>query len=498
MKMHELETNVYDIAAIMIQTQWRSFVCEMNFLRTYEDILVVQSVVRGWVTRRRIRSWLRANNIRTSRRLQGFCNNVTDSLPSEVPCIPRNESKKLSKSIPQNDLSPIYTHHIEYMRNKLTSGPVSFSSSPAGTERNRGKAIYEESRQHVQYQDAQSSFNQSVETLMAGDPELQQNPLYLVVREENEKSETETLQIEKPQTEEGAPTPRADIERRRKHKELEARAKHEEDRRRKETLAAEIAEIEFRRKRMALKAESRKREEFNIIQTKNSPDSVSLLEERFPHNEEKKIDEAAFGKDFEAMPRGTRPNSAAKIEDSQSGFERFAAPKGESDSSVDGPVLQSNNYSAIQNSVDFDRRSPEGESFVATRLRILSRANGSKISTKNIISEANDDLYYDEEPCEMETNKIQERSTNISNKESVAISNSNGENANKFDFDKPIPKRISRTNATYQESMRSRRGESEQQRMNWMHNVFKQAGLMSRVKHSAQVKVDVEDQTILE
>eukprot|EP00934_Nitzschia_sp_Nitz4_P001007 Nitzschia sp. Nitz4//scaffold375_size13900//7797//12027//NITZ4_008967-RA/size13900-snap-gene-0.5-mRNA-1//1//CDS//3329549648//1007//frame0 len=59
-------------AATTIQSQWRSFQCEMAFLRAYEHILVVQSVARGWVTRRLIRSWLRAHNIKVSRSLLGL------------------------------------------------------------------------------------------------------------------------------------------------------------------------------------------------------------------------------------------------------------------------------------------------------------------------------------------------------------------------------------------------------------------------------------------
>lgn len=52
-----------NLAATIIQSQWRCFLCEMAFLRDYEDILLVQSVARGWVTRHVVKSWLRDNNV---------------------------------------------------------------------------------------------------------------------------------------------------------------------------------------------------------------------------------------------------------------------------------------------------------------------------------------------------------------------------------------------------------------------------------------------------
>jgi hypothetical protein len=54
---------------------------------------------------------------------------------------------------------------------------------------------------------------------------------------------------------------RADLERRRKDKEEQAKAQKEEESRRQESQAAEMAEIELRRKKMAMKAAQRKKEE---------------------------------------------------------------------------------------------------------------------------------------------------------------------------------------------------------------------------------------------
>ena len=55
---------VNDIAASKIQAQWRSYTCEMAYLRTYEDIVMVQTLARGWITRRLLRAWLKAHNMR--------------------------------------------------------------------------------------------------------------------------------------------------------------------------------------------------------------------------------------------------------------------------------------------------------------------------------------------------------------------------------------------------------------------------------------------------
>jgi hypothetical protein len=60
-----------DVAAVIIQTRWRGYASEMTFLRIYEDIVFVQKVVRGWITRRLLRAWLKAHSVRVSSRLMG-------------------------------------------------------------------------------------------------------------------------------------------------------------------------------------------------------------------------------------------------------------------------------------------------------------------------------------------------------------------------------------------------------------------------------------------
>jgi hypothetical protein len=55
-----------EIAAIFIQSQWRCYDAQMNYINTLADILIVQSVIRRWLTirktRKRFASKPRANN----------------------------------------------------------------------------------------------------------------------------------------------------------------------------------------------------------------------------------------------------------------------------------------------------------------------------------------------------------------------------------------------------------------------------------------------------
>merc|ERR1719491_2054994 len=106
----------------------------MNFLRAYEDILVVQSIVRGWITRKFVRSWLKANEIYTLRRLHGLDFSATVLPLSNDPCQLNKEENERHRNIklskPRNDLSPTYINHIEYMRHTLTPrNEVQVSSS---------------------------------------------------------------------------------------------------------------------------------------------------------------------------------------------------------------------------------------------------------------------------------------------------------------------------------------------------------------------------------
>lgn len=50
----EEQNQLEDRAALLIQCRYRSFVCEMNFIRSLVDILIVQTVVRRWLAKRRV------------------------------------------------------------------------------------------------------------------------------------------------------------------------------------------------------------------------------------------------------------------------------------------------------------------------------------------------------------------------------------------------------------------------------------------------------------
>ena len=65
-KSYDALTGDY-IAATKIQSQWRSYSCEMAYLRTYEDIVIVQTLARGWITRTLLSAWMKAHNIRPRR-----------------------------------------------------------------------------------------------------------------------------------------------------------------------------------------------------------------------------------------------------------------------------------------------------------------------------------------------------------------------------------------------------------------------------------------------
>jgi hypothetical protein len=444
MKFRALENNVYDAAAIMIQTQWRSFWCEMNFLRAYEDILVVQSIVRGWITRRLIRSWLKANKIQTSRRLQG----------------------KLSK--PGNDLSPVYSNHIEYMINTLTPRieEEQVRSPIISLDENKSNAgsSNKEIRQLVSAHDAQcvSGF-------------------------ENDKNlDSET---------------RADIEKRRKDKEFEIRAKQEEEQRRQEIQASEIAEIEFRRKRMALKAEARKREECKQIKP-SSKSMIVLEEESFPHDEEKKVNEDILMKDVNTKPIRTQPNGIAISEEVCANSERVSQKSVVAETKI--------HKNSIRKHPAFSRK---GGSLVASRMRQLLVSNGSGALTNESPSVVIDGEHVEDTNVSM--NKSEEKmissklilkadSTRSDDDEprerqKTTVPDSPNMNIAIEEVKDETPKRSSRTSATYyQEYMRSQRSESEQKRIDDMHVIFGQAGLVSRVKRSSRAKVVVEDRAILD
>jgi hypothetical protein len=114
---------IYNMAATVIQAQWRCFKCEMDFLRVYEDILLVQSVARGWITRFRVRSWMRKHNVQSSRSLK-----QSDS-----------SSRKKTLSSHAYKLPHGYHNHTAFMKQSLPS-PVRKDHSMKSQQQRRESA----------------------------------------------------------------------------------------------------------------------------------------------------------------------------------------------------------------------------------------------------------------------------------------------------------------------------------------------------------------------
>lgn len=130
---------IQHVAATIIQTQWRCFRCEMAFLRAYEDILLVQSVARGWVTRRLVRSWLRSHNIKTihilkenDRRPRG-----TSSFSYNLPHGYHNHTAFLRQNIP----SPLRTIAKQHEQSEVAD--VTSTSCDPRLHQDKPKSIKE-------------------------------------------------------------------------------------------------------------------------------------------------------------------------------------------------------------------------------------------------------------------------------------------------------------------------------------------------------------------
>lgn len=48
-------------AATAIQTRWRAYVCELDFIKTLVDVLIVQSIARSWLAKKRVQEALEGN-----------------------------------------------------------------------------------------------------------------------------------------------------------------------------------------------------------------------------------------------------------------------------------------------------------------------------------------------------------------------------------------------------------------------------------------------------
>ncbi|KAL3923381.1 MAG: hypothetical protein SGILL_001690 [Bacillariaceae sp.] len=276
------EHDYRDVAATMIQAQWRSFSCEMKFLRFYEDLLIVQSVVRGWITRRLIRLWLMAHNQNIPRTLNESTGNPSDSTNSRLDQLtpPRTPSKSRA------EISPSYQPHIEYMRQTLTPESVpdqepSVKAVPLRRDLGKSHSVTEDLLAKITPSktsaDGVEKYNPTIETAKVSRWQGSRS------RGSGTHSQDHRHEGESRGT---AAASRSEIEQRRKVKELETKARQDEEKRRKEAQATELAELEFRRKRMAMKAEARKQEKPSPEE--RNVDFAPVAFDCLPHHEEKK------------------------------------------------------------------------------------------------------------------------------------------------------------------------------------------------------------------
>ena len=63
------EAGIWQVAAIIIQTYWRSYLSRICYLQSVADVVAVQSVARGWLTRRWLRNCMASQARQTNRRV---------------------------------------------------------------------------------------------------------------------------------------------------------------------------------------------------------------------------------------------------------------------------------------------------------------------------------------------------------------------------------------------------------------------------------------------
>jgi len=409
----------YHAAATTIQTFWRRFMCEMTFWQAYEDILVVQSIARGWIARRRFQSRLKAKTSKFSQRFKSDTRRNSSKLPSKS----RNSGSTLTTS---------NFNHAEFMKRTLSPGTFSRPSRA-----NKVDKPYSESREinsQLKSHNEKTNSNKGIRTMKKFNPKPALNSL----KNSDDDSDGNFYDKLRKQTVKShggkaVSASRADIDRRRNSKEQEAKAKREGDNRRLEIQAAEMADLENRRKKMASKAAAREKERLAAEQIIKSPESMNFTRTEDVGSKTGKSSQRTFAKN------GKAPNKSDPITtDDKEG--RI-------------PVVASG----------------KGTSLVAKRMQELKISNRNDASsTKHIvppvknheISEENTDIRRSEPK-----NQVLKR-TNISS------------SANQKDMQNQVLKRINISSSAYQKDMQNLRSESEQRRIDGMHYIFQQAGLL--------------------
>ena len=506
------EKNVHDAASIMIQTQWRSFLCEMNFLRAYEDILVVQSVARGWMARRRVCSWMKANNDKTSRDI---------ALGSS-----RRKPLKL-QSRSQNNLSPAYSSHIAYMKKALSPmrEPKVSRSRPSLYGKPIKPTPVNEDTNDPRRLDCSNTptRNEKIQPFNRESPKPGSTSRDRVdVKLDNHELEF-TQSDNRSKAWSIVSKSRADNERRRKQREQETKAAHNgEEYGRHETQAAEIAEIILTRKAMSIKAEARKREDMATKQmNRKLPKQAIAFENPF---EEKKTDEESNTKEIDSKSKESIHESFVKRRKPLHIVNSVTRSQQKTNLLSSAPKAESTNpgvaeeVKAVEPEIHGDpvRRvltfsNSTGESLVAKRMLELKvpKGNFSSPQEHDLSAQQNNHLRTTKNNARVAEDKPTANKPVFEAVDDAPVSGKESSGIQKIDRREPrpdpkatrpenksqTPKRSSKTSATYKERMRSLRSGSEQKRIDGMNNIFRQAGLLSRVKRS-NVAV-IEDGTIL-
>lgn len=537
------DREVYDIAATIIQAQWRSFSCEMKFLRAYEDILVVQSVARGWITRRLIWSWLTTHHQNKSRQPRGNHEQFSRKIgkkPKKQPDVQSTPPRKPVEG--RNGLSPSYAPHIEYMRKTLTLETEETGNLPA--VKISKNAMSQVETMKVPFK-AKMPFAREVLTNQK--PEYQPSRDVRTPKNQFEQSRLKQTQpeIQASQEEvsakaakhtEESHNAKSEIEQRRKNKELEAKARQVEEKRRQEVQAAELAELEFRRKRMAMKAEARKKEEevaapVQEISTLRQ-DINPAPSDRSLYREEKKESDSYVN------DNSIVTNPSDEPEESEIQISRRNAPIAPHSSGATNTIgpwqLKKRNAQPVStpkpdvgNSKSFaekhvDRQANLGNrppftrngGVVAARKQQLFMAQGNASEeagvTSDDVAEMNSIVGKTpaEEPrhssnasgCIDDANElVAEAATVTPEKQHCNDDFSKTKDVDVSALTEPTTaspmasatasveapaKRVSGSNASYVKEMRSQRSEAEQKRLDEMHAIFTKAGLMMRTKRS--------------
>jgi IQ calmodulin-binding motif len=470
-KMEILHYHTYNHAATRIQSKWRGFVCEMKYLRDYEAILVVQSISRGWIARRLIRSWIRTHETDEIRFNKGNKKAMKRSLKPSTP---------VRKPTARNDISPAYVNHIQYMMTTIANPPVKSEAIRPSTESSGNKPV----ERQLFTTDAQPW------EMRVNDQSIDSLPVFIAPEDElfEGRSPLSTPNNSSGKAEASTPawnTARIEIEKRRRQRELEAKALQDEEKRRKEAQAAELAELEMRRKRMALKAEARKREQEAAVFLSPSIKGTDQRSVSDIFSEEKKENDSfaspAEQRTVVAAPEATvgLPGGEVDHKSGSSGAGKLIA-KWQQRSLGEGQ-LSSTAVVHIDAANSLTVKSPNAKT--AEIIEALDEADKHvspfsprKIS-ESVMNQKLDSADQAESSCSIGSPARCEDANITSyttSSEDNCTENADGESKPRL--------RVSGSNATYQAHMLSQRTEEEQKRIDDIHSAFKKAGLMNRVK----------------